>query len=264
MIRPSCRDTFVTKIKHLGHDYHSLILGSYPGAKHCKPGHFVHLQLPHTEVLFRRAFSVASVSPEKQQLEVIFKVVGRITGQMSDLHPGNSVNILGPLGKPFTLPQKSATTVMVAGGVGVPPLMFMAEQMVLRGFDPAKIMFFYGGRSSDDIIGRGRIKKMKVRFFPITEDGSFGRKGLVTEPVEELLQAQQNSQIRLYACGPEGMLKAVNDLGLKYDIPGELSLEAPMPCGIGVCLGCVVPLTKGGHARVCADGPVFQIGEVAL
>ncbi len=87
---------------------------------------------------------------------------------------------------------------------------------------------------------------------------------MVTKPVEQFIKNNTDKKLRIYACGPEGMLKASNDLGLKYKIPGQVSLEAPMPCGIGICLGCVVPLTKGGHARVCCEGPVFNIGEVVL
>jgi dihydroorotate dehydrogenase electron transfer subunit len=98
----------------------------------------------------------------------------------------------------------------------------------------------------------------------VTEDGSVGKRGLVTSYVAEYIEAHLKEKLRIYACGPDGMLRATNTLGLKLKVPGELSLEAPMPCGIGVCLGCVVPLTAGGYARVCVEGPVFKIGEVEL
>ena len=98
----------------------------------------------------------------------------------------------------------------------------------------------------------------------MTEDGSYGEKGLVTGPVERYIKSGDKAKMRLYGCGPDGMLRAVNELGLRLGVPGQLSLEAPMPCGVGICLGCVVPLVKGGYARVCQDGPVFEIGEVAL
>ena len=111
---------------------------------------------------------------------------------------------------------------------------------------------------------RARIKKLGVNFHPVTEDGSVGEKGLVTKPVEDFIQSNKKSRMRIYGCGPEGMLKATDELGIRHGIPGQISLEAPMPCGIGICLGCVVELTKGGHARVCCDGPVFNIGEVKL
>ncbi len=264
MTKSTCRDTFVIHKKKLQNDYYSLVLGPLRKINHCQPGHFIHLQVPHTDVMFRRAFSIASIFPEQNALEIIFKVVGRMTRQMSTLKTGDTVNILYPLGKSFTLPRKSETSIMVAGGVGFPPLMFLTEHMMKRGYDPKTIHFFYGGRTSADILCRSRLKRTGVLFHPVTEDGSFGRQGLVTEPIEEFIKFRKKDKLRLYACGPEGMLKAANNLGLQYHIPGQLSLEAPMPCGIGVCLGCVVPLTAGGYARVCAEGPVFEVGEVVL
>jgi dihydroorotate dehydrogenase electron transfer subunit len=104
---------------------------------------------------------------------------------------------------------------------------------------------------------------MGINLTIVTEDGSLGEKGLVTSPVKDYLENHDGS-VQIYSCGPTGMLKAVNDLGMQGGIGGQLSLEAAMPCGFGVCLGCVVPLTAGGHARVCREGPVFEIGEVAL
>jgi len=208
--------------------------------------------------------SVAGVSVKKKEIEVIFKVVGRGTRHLASLHLNDRVNMLGPLGAPFKLPRKGETVVIIAGGVGFPPLMYFAHELVDKGYDPGSIHFFYGGRSSGDLVERGRIRKLGIKFHPVTEDGTMGQKGLVTEPAEEFLNNHAARRVRIYGCGPEGMLKATNDLGLRLGVPGQISLEAPMPCGIGICLGCVVPLVEGGHARVCVEGPVFDIGEVVL
>ncbi len=184
---------------------------------------------------------------------------------MASLRRGDRVNLLGPLGEPFKFPRKNETIIMVAGGVGLPPLLFLATEMLRRGYDRKSIELFYGGRNADDIIERTRLRKLGVRFHPATENGSLGTAGIITDPVENRLRtASGRERLRLYACGPEGMLRAVSDLGLRYGVPGQLALEAPMPCGIGLCLGCVVRLTDGGYARVCCDGPVFDIGEVIL
>jgi dihydroorotate dehydrogenase electron transfer subunit len=263
MIRPTCEDTFVIKNRNLKNDYHSLVLGPYSHACHCQPGHFVHIKLPTADVFFRRALSVAHV-PSLKRIEIILKVLGRGTKVMAGLRQGDPVNLLGPLGTPFKLPKKNETALILAGGIGLPPLLFLTYEMIKQGRNPKQIIFFYGGRSAVDIVERSRIKKMGVTFQPVTEDGSLGETGLVTESVEKHLLTRRNDRFRIYGCGPPGMLKATNDLGLKHGIPGQLSLEAPMPCGIGVCLGCVVELAKGGHARVCCDGPVFDIGEVVL
>jgi dihydroorotate dehydrogenase electron transfer subunit len=263
MIRPACEDTFVIKNRNLKNDYHSLALGPYSRARHCQPGHFVHVKLPTADVFFRRALSIAHV-PSLNRIEIILKVLGRGTKVMAGLRQGDSVNLLGPLGTPFKLPKKNETVLILAGGIGLPPLLFLTYEMIRRGRAPEQIVFFYGGRSAVDIVERSRIKKMGVTFQPVTEDGSLGETGLVTESVEKHLLTRRSDRFRIYGCGPPGMLKATNELGLKHGIPGQLSLEAPMPCGIGVCLGCVVELAKGGHARVCCDGPVFDIGEVVL
>ena len=264
MTKAACLDTFLVRKRNLKNDYFSATFAPFSLARHSRPGQFVHLQLPSADIYFRRALSIASVNPDDNEIELIFKVFGRGTRSLSKLRPGDPANLMGPLGKPFELPRKNLTTVMVAGGIGFPPLLFAAETMVKNGRDPAAIEFFYGGQSAADIVERNRLKKMGLRFHPATDDGSIGTKGLITEPVEAFLAQNKARQLRILACGPEGMLKAVDQLGLKYKVQGQLSLEAPMPCGLGICLGCVVELTDGSHARVCREGPVFNIGEVKL
>jgi len=264
MIHPTSEVVELKKHRDLKCGYHSMTLGPYSRSVECLPGSFVHLQIPDGSIFLRRAMSVAAIDPRRKELEIIFKVLGRGTTLLAKCAEGISLNILGPLGVPFTLPSKDETIVMVAGGVGFPPLMFLSETLTSRGFKPANIHFFYGGKAGGEIVERARIKKLGVKFYPVTDDGSFGVKGLVTKPVEQFIRKNQDATLRIYACGPDPMLRAVNALGLKYSIAGQVSLEAPMPCGIGVCLGCVVPLTSGEYARVCCEGPVFNIGEVKL
>lgn len=255
----------VVRSKNLKNDYFSCTFGPYPASSATKPGHFLHLQLPHTDLYFRRAMSVASVDPLRKEVEIIFKVFGRGTTLLSRFPVGAPVNMLAPLGRPFTPPRKQESVIIIAGGVGFPPLLYLAHELVTRRKMPAdQIHFFYGGKSSGDILERTRIKALGVQFHPATDDGSFGSKGLITSVVDSFVKSHPMKRPKIYACGPEGMLKATDELGLRLGIAGELSLEAPMPCGIGVCLGCIVPLRAGGNARVCADGPVFQIGEILL
>ncbi|MBD3401330.1 NAD-dependent dihydroorotate dehydrogenase B electron transfer subunit [candidate division GN15 bacterium] len=264
MSKINSEETVVIRRRDLHNDYYSLTFGPLKGISRCRPGHFIHVKLPTSDIFFRRAMSVASVNPESRELEIIFKVFGRGTTRLARFRSGDPIDVLGPLGVGFSKPKKRERVICVAGGIGFPPLLYLATSLVAAGFDPKQIEFFYGGRSAPDIIERQRIRKLGVNFHPVTEDGSVGKKGLVTHHVAELIEARPDEKVRLYACGPEGMLRSTNQLGLDMGVPGELALEAPMPCGIGVCLGCVVPLTKGGYARVCYDGPVFQIGEVAL
>ena len=264
MIKPACENTPLIQRRNLKNGYFSLTFGPFSKASACRPGHFFHIKIPCLNIFFRRAFSVASADPQARTVEIIMKVFGRGSTVLAELRKGESVGILGPLGVPFTPPPKSETAIMVAGGVGFPPLLNLAGTMIAGKHDPRKIEFFYGGRTSADIVERTRLRKLGVKLHPVTEDGSFGEKGLVTQAVERFVAGNPGRKYRVYGCGPEGMLKATDQLARKLGLPGQISMEAPMPCGIGVCLGCVVPLTSGGHARVCHDGPVFEIGEVAL
>lgn len=264
MIKPVRQELDIIKKRDLKNDYHSVTLGPFKGLGKCKPGHFLHVKLPSSPLYFRRAMSVASVDPSAKTIEFIFKAMGRGTRALSLLRQGDRLDVLGPLGNGFTLPKKSETVIMISGGIGFPPPLYLATEMVNRGYDPKKIEFVYGGRSKLDIIERNRIKKLGVNFHPTTDDGSFGTRGLVTHLAERLMTDNDPAKMIVYACGPEPMLKAVNELALKFSVGGQLSLEAPMPCGVGICLGCVVTLTRGGHARVCVDGPVFEVGEVSL
>ncbi len=264
MTRPTTEVTYLINKRNLKNDYFTITLGPYSRVSQLKPGQFVHILMPGTDIMFRRAFSIAAVNPSEESFEILFKVFGRGTAKLGALHKGDQLDVLGPLGNTFAMPKKGTTAVMVAGGIGFPPLLFMATEMVAKGYDPRSIHFFYGGRTSADILQRSRLRKLGIRFHPVTEDGSFGTWGMVTEPVAEFINEHGTAGLRVYGCGPEPMLKATNELALRLGAKGQLSLEAPMPCGIGICLGCVVPLTAGGHARVCVDGPVFDIGEVAL
>ena len=264
MTKLTAENTTIRRNRRLSDNYYSLTLGPYSRAGRCRPGHFIHIQLPHSGVFFRRAMSVASADMGRNEIEILLKVVGRGTSALSGYGRNTGVNILGPLGVPFTLPKRGETCLMIAGGIGFPPLLYLATDMLRRGFAPRSIVFFYGARTSSDIVERSRLKKLGVSLRLVTEDGSLGREGLVTEEVERYLDTCRDGKLRIFSCGPEPMLRAVDTLGLQHGVPGQLSLEAPMPCGIGVCLGCVVALRKGGHARVCCDGPVFDIGEVLL
>ncbi len=254
----------ILRLRHLSRDYYSLKLGPWDRSAKCQPGQFIHVRLSGTEVYLRRAMSIAAVDPDSGEIEIIFKVFGRGTRLLSQCHSGDKLDVLGPLGVPFSMPRKNDTCIMVGGGVGFPPLYFLATRLVADGRDPKSIEFFYGGRTDGEIVERPRIRRLGVRFHPVTDDGTFGAKGLVTEVVDDFLKSGKVKNPRIYACGPEAMLKATDELALRHGVPGQVSLEAPMPCGYGVCLGCVVPLRAGGHARVCREGPVFEIGEVLL
>jgi len=247
----------------MGGDICYFELGPFSKVKSIKPGQFVHVQIPCCNVFFRRAFSVYDVDTEAGTLGILFKMFGRGTEAMAEKKKGDRLNILGPLGNGFRIPSKKESIILAAGGIGMPPLYMLTKTLINKGYSKEKIFFFYGAMSKSDLADTKRIKKLGVKVYLSTDDGSAGFGGFVTDAIKKELP-NINGRRRLYACGPEGMLKAANEFALDLQIPGQLSLEAPMPCGIGICLGCIKPLVKGGNTRVCREGPVYDIGEVVL
>lgn len=234
--------------------------------KRIRPGQFVHVKTGSgLDPFFRRAFSIAGVDTDGH-LVIIYKIVGKGTALLGDLKKDDTVDIIGPLGNSFSPPSKKQTAVIAAGGVGLPPLLYFAASLREKNHPADKILFFYGGRTRDDLLKRSEIKNLGIPFYPCTDDGSFGFHGLITEAIGKKLTELDPATTTIYGCGPEPMLAALQDLAIKHSFSGELSLEAPMPCGIGVCLGCIKPrLGKpNSYVRVCYEGPVFPIGEVRL
>ncbi|MEW5922420.1 MAG: dihydroorotate dehydrogenase electron transfer subunit [Candidatus Zixiibacteriota bacterium] len=253
----------LTRKKSLGRGNFIFDLAPFSMARSIKPGQFIHVKQPGTNLLFRRAFSVYDFDADKKQLSIIFKIFGRGTIMMSKLEKGAELSIMGPLGNGFKLPSKRESAILAAGGIGMPPIYLLARQLLEKGHDPRKIWYFYGGASKEDLVEMNRIKKLGIKFYPSTDDGSYGFKGFVSDAIKDAIDLKDGA-FRIYACGPEGMLKAVDELALSNNLPGQLSLEAPMPCGIGICLGCIKPLRAGGYTRICREGPVYDVGEVLL
>lgn len=253
----------IIKKRKLAPDCFSINISPFSKIKSIRPGQFIHLQIPNCDLFFRRAFSIYSVNIEEKSIEILFKVVGRGTTVMASLKKGDDLNILGPLGNSFKTPKRNELIALTAGGVGFPPINYLASSLINKGFDPKKLFFFYGGRGRSDLIELTRLKKLGLNIILATEDGSLGAKGFVTSPLENWIKETKGNKV-IYSCGPEGMLKAIDQLAMKYEIPGQISLEAPMPCGIGICLGCIKPLRAGGNVRVCREGPIFNVGEILL
>ena len=160
MIKPACFDTYIIKRKSLGGNYFSLDISPFPNIKSCRPGHFVHIKIPSREILFRRPMSLADVSVENNSIQVIVKILGRGTSIMSNMRTGEKVSVLGPLGTPLTMPGKTKEIIMAAGGVGIPPLIYLAEVMIKKGFDPKKIMYL--NAMADTGMGQGDYDKIKL------------------------------------------------------------------------------------------------------
>ncbi len=225
------------------------------------PGQFVQIRAARPgsiDPLLARPLSIHRALPSSGELSIIFKVVGRGTAMLAAAQVGASLTVLGPIGNGFAIPESTGHLALLAGGVGMPPLFFLAEWLHRRQPAPA-ITLFYGGRTCADLLCLPAWEALGVSMVTATDDGSCGHHGLVTEPFQQRLP--EHAVDFLAACGPRAMLRAVQRLALANGIPGQLSLEARMACGVGACLGCVCA-TLGGHRRVCVDGPVFALDEV--
>jgi dihydroorotate dehydrogenase electron transfer subunit len=247
--------------------YYALKVAGFKSARKIYPGNFVHIKVHEAiDPYFRRAFSIADYDPNEGTLEIIYKVVGKGTAILGQKKKNDTIDLIGPLGNRFSRLGRTKTAVIVAGGVGFPPLYFLARQLVDQGHDPGGIAFFYGGRSKEDLVEMKRIRALGVEFYPCTDDGSYGFHGFVTQACDEYLNRLNGMKTFVWGCGPEPMLAVLQDLALKKGFPGEVSLEAPMPCGVGVCLGCIKPAYDNPkkYVRVCYDGPVFKLGEVKI
>ncbi|WP_051360953.1 dihydroorotate dehydrogenase electron transfer subunit [Desulfuromonas sp. TF] len=236
-----------------------------------RPGQFImfRVQLSQSPLL-RRPFGVFRTGflppdcegqPEKEYLEILYKVVGSGTGIMSELHEGDRVEVLGPLGKGFDLEAAAGEKILVGGGIGLVPLYMLARKLTETG----RVRLLMGGRTRDDILAVTEFERLGVETYVSTDDGSLGEEGLVTNVLERKLDKYPDAVV--YACGPMPMLEAVQRICTRRGTPLQVSLEALMACGVGACLGCVV---KGsGHSEetprylcTCKEGPVFRAEQL--
>lgn len=230
-------------------------------AASCQPGQFLHVKTSaQHDPLLRRPISIYDVDKDAGTITLLYKVVGRGTQLMTGLKAKDSLDVMGPLGKSFSLPDHPQKVLLVGGGVGIAPLMYLARR--LKDMQ-CSVKVLYGTASSVELVASERFRKLGVELETATMDGTAGHQGLVTE----LLQQQSADALDLiYTCGPEIMMAAVADFASVHNIWGECSLEEHMACGVGACLGCArkLKLEDDAYVKVCKDGPVFNIQLVEL
>ena len=233
-------------------------------ADQAEPGHFVNVLVTEaTDPLLRKPFSVYKADKQSGQIELLYSIVGATTTGMSRKIPGETLDLFGPLGgKLFdaTRPETSHH-IMVGGGYGVPPLIFLANNLLAQ--DPSvKIDFIIGARTKSLVVGETDVHSLGLNPRITTEDGSHGFRGRVTDVLRTVLASAEASTTMVYCCGSTPMMKAVSEVSAEYGAQCQVSLEAAMPCGVGVCMGCVVDMADGRRVRSCVDGPVFLGSEV--
>jgi dihydroorotate dehydrogenase electron transfer subunit len=199
--------------------------------------------------LLSRPFSFLT-SGEK--IQVLLKIKGLGTHLLSMLHPEQKVNIFGPLGNKFPNPGSKLRPVLIAGGIGIAGLYAWAKKL-----KPREPLLIYGAKTKEELVLK---KELDIETLFCTEDGSYGEKGMVTEPLSKMLP--HSSKIIVYGCGPDKMLKTLISICNRYKVPNFVSLESILGCGHGVCMGCTIQTTLGIR-YVCIDGPVFP-GRIIL
>jgi len=208
------------------------------------PGQFCQVRLPGEDFHLRLPISIHDA--EADRFALLVKVIGQGTARLAQVRPGDLLEVMGPLGRSFSVPP-SGRVLLVSGGIGYAPL-----RLLKRRLRPGcATHWLHGGRTAADLFPADE---------QFTDDGLAARKGLVTDGLREALAASDWQ--RVFACGPHPMLRACAALCREHNVSLEVSLEAYMACGIGVCHGCVAPAAAGGYLTVCKQGPVFDAQEV--
>jgi len=242
-----------------------------------QPGQFAHVRIrPLRDALLRRPFSIFQVKDDT--FSILYKTVGQGTAALARMGAGEELSVIAPLGNGFTVPKRGGEVpLLVAGGYGMAAMYLLAQR------SPQKGIVFVGGRKRVDILCEKEFAALGWDVRVATEDGSLGKKGLVTDLLIAELRGSQGKKTqtkklkiraphsalrnyKLFACGPTGMLKAVGRIADEFQVPAELSMDEHMCCGVGVCLTCVIPVKAGDgwkYQRTCTEGPVFDSRRIA-
>ena len=290
MTYPKTRNTLYVEQANLishkayqGEQYH-MVLKAPETSAHATPGHFVHIQC-NESIFMRRPMSIMRSDSKNKMIEILYKVHGAGTDALSNKRIGEKIDLIGPIGQPFKMKGYKKRPLLIGGGVGIPPMIFLAEHiknttknlnpLVLMGSEipfpfknqPSKIII--NEMPSDVTASMTLLEDWKIasRLTSLKDyAGCFG--GHVTELADiwlEKLDSDQREEVEIFSCGPTLMLKAVSKLAKKYNLSCQVSLEEYMACAVGGCAGCTVLIkTENGNEmkRVCVDGPVFEAKNV--
>jgi dihydroorotate dehydrogenase electron transfer subunit len=246
-------ETQISKVDRLEQDY---VLLRFKGDRPVsgKPGQFVMVRGDWgTDPVLPRAFSIVEIGKAGA---VLVRAVGKGTELLCAMKEGDALFVLGPIGQGFPDPDEDEKPVLVAGGVGVAPLVFLAEKLADSSSRPICI---YGARTSLDLPLLSKLETL-CDVAVTTEDGSAGEKGMVTDPLARVIKSEK--RVHVFSCGPTPMLEAVAAKALEADLPCHIAMESPMACGMGTCKGCALSKPNGGFVYVCCEGPVFNAREV--
>lgn len=222
-----------------------------------QPGQFINVNMQRgSGMLLRRPFSISRI--EGDIVEILFNVIGKGTKYLSSLHPGDDIDYLGPLGKPFGYNDDFKNAILVGGGLGVAPLPLLTQRLREVG---KSISTFLGSRSAHQLILKN-LENVHIA----TDDGSRGFHGTVIDQLRDGIEKKKIDSAKIFGCGPTPMLRSLSKFAEDFGFECEISLEGDMACGIGLCQGCPVELKAGTkkYSLVCSEGPSFNSQEVNL
>ena len=246
--------------KRIGKDIWLMGFRSERLASSARPGQFLMLRVDSDskDPLLRRPFSIHEKSDDNR-LTILYKVVGQGTSLFSTLKEDDSISVIGPLGNGFSLPHPEERAILVAGGMGIAPLFFLAQ--ALSRAQKRHMKMLLGFPTSQEVVLADQLKDLGVNLSLATEDGSLGFRGLVTDLFDQSIDQESEAKPIIYACGPRPMIKKIVNKAMTFNLKCFVSMEGFMACGLGICLGCAIKAAQGKekvYYYVCQDGPVFS------
>lgn len=253
-------DVTVVSNEPIADGVYALVINAPKLAQTIKPGQFVNIAVPGNAMsLLRIPLSYASADAEAGTVEIWYAVVGDGTERLSQMKPGAKTDLLGPGGNGWTIPEGCRRALLVAGGIGVPPVLCLARELAARGI-PYTVSI--GAASKGCLVGEDEFEAAGAPVISVaTDDGSYGYHGFCTAAAEQVIELEGGEFDYVAACGPEPMMAKVAAAAAKAGVPCEVSLERMMSCGFGACSTCAVETTSGMKGA-CMCGPVFNAEEV--
>ncbi|MCF7869577.1 MAG: dihydroorotate dehydrogenase electron transfer subunit [Candidatus Omnitrophica bacterium] len=253
----------IKEVKKVKNDIFLLNFQSSYVARAAQPGNFLHLKLKST--ILRRPLSIHRI--KNNLIYMLFKVRGRGTRVLAKKKKNDQLDVIGPLGNGFKV-KNGENSILVAGGIGVAPLLFLAQKLVKSPTfnvkrPTSKNIILMGARDRKEIVCEKEFKNLGFQVNISTEDGSKGEKGFVTDLLKKRLRTLDlGLRTNVYVCGPKDMFYQISKIVKNYEnVNTQLSFEQFMGCGVGVCCACVIP-AKAGYKKVCQDGPVFALEKI--
>ncbi len=250
----------VKEVKRVKDDIFLISFQSIHLAKTAQPGNFLHIKIE--TIILRRPLSIHKV--DKNLIYILFKVRGKGTEALSKKRKESQLDIIGPLGNGFRL-DEDTNSVLVAGGIGVAPLVFLAKKLkeIRNPKSEIRNIILLGAKDKRELVCEKEFRNLGFKVKVATEDGSKGRKGFVTNLLKDQLRTLDlELRTSIYACGPKDMFYQIHKTTKKKkNLNTQVSFEQFMGCGLGVCCACVIA-TKSGYKKVCQDGPVFDLNNI--